>query len=203
LLAVPFFFHCFSLYRGEIQIFPLSAFGLLNVRYGLPHLLPVALFVPALIPMLKRLGRSFAVAFVCLVVALQYGYLISDGTSQLAVYQEGFRNGVNSKPARQWAGMAQIVKTNPPQGMVLMQTGSLGPVVSQGGLRFSQIIHEGTSRWHQINETIPEDVSVVILEKNDVLDKRLQSNQALQSDFSRRFREKISVGDIKYFERIS
>jgi hypothetical protein len=203
LLAVPFFFHCFSLYRGEIQIFPLSAFGLLNVRYGLPHLLPIALFVPAVIPMLKRLGKPVAIALVCLVVVLQYGYLISDGTSQLAVYQEGFRNGVNSKPARQWAGMARILRENTPQGMVLMQTGSLGPVVSQGGLRFSQIIHEGTSRWHQINEAIPEDVSVVVIEKGDVLDKRLQNNQALQSDFSRRFREKFSIGDIKYFQRIS
>jgi hypothetical protein len=203
LLIVPFLFHCFSLYRGEIQIFPLSAFGLLNVRYGLPHLLPIALFVPALIPMLKRLGKPLAVALVCLVVVLQYGYLVSDGTSQLAVYQEGYRNGVNSKPARQWANMAQVIRENPPQGMVWMQTGSLGPVVSQGGLRFSQIIHEGTSRWHQINEAIPDDVSIIILEKDDVLDKRLQSNQALKTDFSRRFREKFSSGDIKYFQRIS
>jgi 4-amino-4-deoxy-L-arabinose transferase-like glycosyltransferase len=39
LLLVPFIFHTMSLYRGEIQVFPLSAFGLLNVRYGLPHLL--------------------------------------------------------------------------------------------------------------------------------------------------------------------
>jgi hypothetical protein len=203
LLIVPFLFHCFSLYRGEIQIFPLSAFGLLNVRYGLPHLLPIALFVPALIPMLKRLGKPLAVALVCLVVVLQYGYLVSDGTSQLAVYQEGYRNGVHSKPARQWANMAQVIRENPPQGMVWMQTGSLGPVVSQGGLRFSQIIHEGTSRWHQINEAIPDDVSIIILEKDDVLDKRLQSNQALKTDFSRRFREKFSSGDIKYFQRIS
>jgi hypothetical protein len=202
LLAVPFFFHCFSLYRGEIQIFPLSAFGLLNVRYGLPHLMAIALFVPAVIPVFKRLGKTFAVALVCLVVASQYGYLISDGTSQLAVYQEGFRNGVNSKVARQWAAMAQRVKEHPPQGLVLMQTGSLGPVVSHGGLRFSQIIHEGTSRWHQINDTIPEEVSAVILEKGDALDRRLQNNQALMSDFSRHFQEKFSAGEMKYFQRI-
>ncbi len=202
LLEVPFFFHIFSLYRGEIQIFPLSAFGLLNVRYGLPHLMAIALFVPAVIPLLKRLGKTFAVAIVCLVVAFQYGYLISDGPSQLAVYQEGFRNGVNSKVARQWAAMAQRVKENPPQGFVLMQTGSLGPVVSQGGLRFSQIIHEGTSRWHQINDTIPEDVSAIILEKGDALDRLLQNNQALMSDFSRHFQEKYSAGEMKYFQRV-
>src|SRR6185295_11396132 len=62
LLAMPFFFHCFSLYRGEIQIFPLSAFGLLNVRYGLPHLLAVALFAPAAVPLLQGLGKRWAVA---------------------------------------------------------------------------------------------------------------------------------------------
>jgi hypothetical protein len=201
LLAVPFFFHCFSLYRGEIQIFPLSAFGLLNVRYGLPHLMAIALFVPAVIPMLKRLGKRFALAIVCLMVALQYGYLISDGVSQLAVYQEGFRNGVNSKVARQWASLAQWVRENPPQGIVLMQTGSLGPVVSQGGLRFSRIIHEGTSRWHQISDTIPADVSTIILEKGDALDRRLQNNQALMSDFSGHFQEKFSTGEMKFFQR--
>ena len=201
LLAVPFFFHCFSLYRGEIQIFPLSAFGLLNVRYGLPHLMAIALFVPAVIPLLKRLGKSFALALVCVIVALQYGYLISDGASQLAVYQESFRNGVNSKVARQWASLAQAVKENPPQGIVLMQTGSLGPVVSQGGLRFSQIIHEGTARWHQINDTIPVDVSTVILEKGDAFDRRLQSNQALMKDFSGHFQEKYSAGEMIIFQR--
>jgi hypothetical protein len=202
LLAAPFFFHCYSLYRGEIQIFPLSAFGLLNVRYGLPHLLPIALFAPATIPLFKRFGRVAAIATVGLLIALQYGYLISDGTSQLAVYQEGYRNGVNSKAARQWAGMAQFVRDNPPRGMVLMQTGSLGPVVANGGLQFSQIIHEGTSRWHQVNEAIPEDVSVIILEKGDALEQRLQGNQALLGDFSGHFRERFSSGEIKYFQRI-
>lgn len=202
LLAVPFFFHCFSLYRGEIQIFPLSAFGLLNVRYGLPHLLPLALFAPAVIPLLKRLRRPLGFALVCFLVALQYTYLISDGPSQLAVYQEGYRNGVNSKAARQWAAMAQFVREHPPPSVVLMQTGSLGPVVSQGGLWFSQTIHEGTARWHQINETIPRDVSNIIVEKGDVLDQRLQGNAALRDDFSRNFREKFSAGELKYYERI-
>jgi hypothetical protein len=202
LLTVPFFFHCFSLYRGEIQIFPLSAFGLLNVRYGLPHILPLALFAPAVIPLLKRLRRPLGLALVCLLVALQYAYLISDGPSQLAVYQEGYRNGVNSKAARQWAAMAQFVKAQPPPCVVLMQTGSLGPVVSQGGLRFSQTIHEGTARWHQINEAIPEDVSVIIVEKGDALDKRLQNNQPLKSYFSSHFQEKFAAGELKYYERI-
>jgi hypothetical protein len=201
LLAVPFFFHCFSLYRGEIQIFPLSAFGLLNVRYGLPHLLPMALFAPAVIPLFKRLGRPLGFAFVGLLVALQYGYLISDGTSQLVVYQEGYRNGVNSKAARQWASMAQLVREHPPEGLVLMQTGSLGPVVSRGGLRFSQIIHEGTARWHQINEAIPEDVSVIIVEKGDVLENRLQNSPSLKNYFSSHFQERFSAGEMKYFQR--
>jgi hypothetical protein len=201
LVAVPFFFHCFSLYKGEIQIFPLSAFGLLNVRYGLPHLLAIALFAPAVIPLLQRFGRNIAVALVCSMVVLQYSYLVADGVSQLAVYQECYRNGVNSKAARQWADMAAKIRDNPPKGTVLMQTGSLGPVVSQGGLRFSQIIHEGASRWHQIAEAIPEDVTTVIVEKGDALEVRLQSHSALQNDFLKHFQEQIVVGDIKLFQR--
>jgi hypothetical protein len=203
LLIMPFLFHCYSLYKGEIQIFPLSVFGLLNVRYGLPHLLGLALFAPAVIPLLKRLGRPIAVLIVCAMIAVQYGYLISDGVSQLAIYQESYRNGVNAKPARQWAAMAAFLRDNPPQGIIWMQTGSLGPVVSQGGLRFSRIIHEGTARWHQINETVPDDVTTVMIEKGDALALRLQANQALSRDFSQHFQEQHSVGDIKLYQRIA
>jgi hypothetical protein len=201
LLGMPFFFHCFSLYRGEIQIFPLSAFGLLNVRYGLPHVLALALFAPAVIPLLRRFGKTAAVASMSLLMGLQYGYLISDGVSQLAVYQEGYRNGVNSQPAREWAKAARFMRENPPSTTILMQTGSLGPVVSQGGLRFADIIHEGTSRWHEINDAIPDDIATVIVEKNDVLDERLQKNNLLKQEFAKNFQLLFETGKIKIFNR--
>ena len=141
LLTVPFVFHVFSLYRGEIQVFPLSAFGLHNVRYGLPHLLAVALFAPAAVLFFKGRTRRWATIGACLVVAAQYCDLISEGPSQLAVYQEGYRNGVNARPAREDAQAASFLRANPPARLVLMHAGALGPLVSQGGLRFAEIIH--------------------------------------------------------------
>lgn len=192
LLAVPFFFHIFSLYRGEIQIFPLSAFGLLNVRYGLPHLLALALFAPAVVPMFHRFGRRGAVLIVCFIIAAQYGYLVADGPAQLAVYQEGYRNGVNSQPARQWARLAAYLQQHPPRSLILMDTGALGPVVPRGGLRFADIIHEGTTGWHRVADSIPDEISTIILQEGDPLDRRLRETPALASAMSRDFREVFS-----------
>lgn len=201
LLIVPLFFHTLSLYRGEIQIFPLSAFGLHNVRYGLPHVLAVALFAPAAVLAFKGSARRWAVYAACLIVAMQYGYLISEGPSQLAVYQEGFRNGVNARPVRERAKVASFLMSHPPDGMVLMHTGALGPVVSQGGLRFSRTIHEGSARWHELGDAIPKDVSTVLVQRNDPLDLRLRENPLLERALESEFEERLSVGKIRVLER--
>lgn len=201
LLLVPFFFHVLSLYRGEIQIFPLSAFGLHNVRYGLPHLLAVALFAPVCILFFKGKARRWATVGVCSIIALQYGYLISEGPSQIAIYQEGYRNGVNAQPARERARVSAWLNANRAKPMLLMNTGALGPLVSQGGLRYSEIIHEGTLRWHEINDRIPDDVSTVIIQEGDPLDQWLRGNTALAGDLAENFQEAISVGKIKVFRR--
>ncbi|HXG66922.1 MAG TPA: hypothetical protein VNO70_17600 [Blastocatellia bacterium] len=201
LLVVPFFFHVLSLYRGEIQIFPLSAFGLLNVRYGLPHLLALALFAPLVVPMLGRFGRRRAIAIVCSIIIVQYGYLVADGAAQLAVYQEGYRNGVNAKPARQWARLAAHLREHPPPAKILMDTGALGPVVPRGGLRFADIIHEGTTGWHGITDTIPGEISTIILQEGDPLDRRLRENPALTTALARDFQERFSTGKAKVFQR--
>jgi hypothetical protein len=197
----PFFFHVFSLYRGEIQIFPFSAFGLHNVRYGLPHLLAIALFAPAGILLFRGESRRRASLLVCLIVAAQYLHLVSEGPSQLAVYQEAYRNGVNARPARERRRFSSLIRANPPEPVVLMNTGELGPVVSQGGMRYSDIIHEGTLRWHQINEDIPVDVSTVIVQEGDPLDKRLRENPSLARDLAEHFQERLSVGKIRLFGR--
>ncbi len=200
LLLAPFFFHAVSLYRGEIQIFPLSAFGLLNVRYGLPHLLAAALFAPAIIPALRRLNRA-ATLIVPLIIALQYWFLIGEGPSQMAIYQEGFRNGVNSRPSRERARVASFLRENPSRPMILMLTGSLGGAISQGGLRFSEIIHEGTSRWHRIENEIPADVSTVILEEGDALDRRIRENPSLIKYFNDGFQQVYTIGRIRIYWR--
>lgn len=202
LLAVPFVFHVVSLYRGEIQLFPLSAFGLLNVRYGVPDLLAISLVVPAAAQILGRLGHARAgLLVVGLLVVGQYAYMLSDGASQLAVYQEGFRNGVNARSARERLRVSEFVKEHPPGTPILMQTGALGPVVMAGGLRFSDIIHEGTARWHQVVDAIPGDVLTVIVQTDDPLDRRIRESPTLSLDLNRDFTEEFSAGNIKVFER--
>jgi len=201
LVILPLFFHVFSLYRGEIQVFPLSAFGLLNIRYGLPHVLGVALFAPAAVLAFKGRARRWAGIVMCLIVAAQYCYLVSEGPAQLAVYQEGYRNGINARPARQRARVSSFLVANPPGRPIVMHTGALGPIVSQGGLRFSEIIHEGSLRWHQLDAGIAEDISTVIVQAGDPLDIRVRESPALRRDIDSKFQQKLSVGDITIFER--
>ena len=202
LLLVPIGFHVVSLYRGEIQIFPLSVFGLLNARYGLLHLPAIALFVPAAALILPVRARSWAKAVVFAIVLAQYGYLVSEGPSQLAVYQEGYRNGVNTRTARRLARASAFLRANPVGGVTLMNTGALGPLVSRGGLRFSELIHEGTIRWHQIADHIPADVLTVIFEEGDPLDQRFRQNPALVRDLELNFREEFSAGKMRLLRRV-
>jgi hypothetical protein len=201
LLIIPFLFEVFGLYRGEIQIIPISAFGLLNVRYGLPHMLAVALFAPATVLLFNVQSRRLAVLVCSAIVVAQYLYLISEGPAQLAIYQEGYRNGVNAKPVRERAGVISFLKTNPPRKMILLHTGALGPLVSQGGLRFADTVHEGTARWHQLNEGVPEDVMTVVVQKGDPLDIRIHDEPVLNKDLLAEFTQRFSVGNISVYER--
>jgi hypothetical protein len=201
LLIVTFLFHVWSIYRGEIQVFPLSAFGLLNVRYGLPHVLAVALFAPSTVLLFKSASRRRIFAVISVIVAAQYVYLICEGPAQLAMYQEGLRNGVNARAARERSKIASYIATHPPVGFVLMHTGALGPVVSRGDIRYSRVIHEGTARWHQIEGNIPDDVSTVIVQRGDPLADRINGSGALLSAVSTEFEEQLSVGNITVFER--
>jgi len=201
LLILPFVFQVFSMYRGEIQVLPLSAFGLLNIRYGLPHLLAVSLFAPAAILLFKGSARRWAVAIVCLIVAAQYGHLISEGPSQLAVYQEGYRNGVNSRAVRERGRVTSFVKANPPARLILMNSGALGPIVSDGGLRFRDVIHEGTVTWHQLGEGIPKGVETVIVQRGDPLDLLMSENPALTRDLATQFEQRFSAGNIRLYSR--
>jgi hypothetical protein len=82
-----------------------------------------------------------------------------------------------------------------------MHTGALGPVVSQGGLTFSQIIHEGTLRWHELDEEIPADIATIITQQDDPLDVRLRERPALARDLATKFQQELSVGNIRVFAR--
>ena len=56
LLVIPFCFFVYSLYKNEIQVVPLAMISLYNVRYGLMHLIPAAIFAPVVL-MLKANRR--------------------------------------------------------------------------------------------------------------------------------------------------
>ena len=201
LLIIPFLFEVAGLYRGEIQIIPISAFGLLNVRYGLPHMLGIALFAPAAILLFNERSRRLAAIVCSVVVVAQYLYLISEGPAQLAIYQEGYRNGVNARPARERTRVAAFLKMNPPRKMILMHTGALGPLVSQGGLRFADTIHEGSERWHQLGDGVPKDVMTVVVQQGDPLDLKIHGERLLNQDLSTQFTQLYSVGNIAVYER--
>jgi hypothetical protein len=201
LLAVPFFFHWLSLYRGEIQVFPLSAFGLLNVRYGLSHLIGISLIAPATVAWFRTSRWKAAFVAAAMLVGAQYLYLVSEGPAQLAIVQEAYRNGVNTRAARDLARFSAALRTDPPHPTILMHTGALGPVVAQGGLRFSEIIHEGTIRWHELNRGIPADVNTIIIQEGDPLDRLLEENPDPASDVAGQFTERSRQGRIRLLTR--
>jgi len=189
LLALPFLFFIFSLYRGEIQVFPISALTLLNVRYGLPHLLAAAIFAPSVCLLISK-GRPWMGALIIAVlITFQYAFILRNGPQQLEVHQEPLRNNVNSRDWRGRSKLAAYLREHPPQGPILMHSGYLGPVVMRGNLRFSQIIHEGVPEYYEPGQKLFSTVSTVILEEGGPLWKRLM----LDEDFHRQFKQVYSV----------
>ena len=201
LLVLPFLFHAFSVYRGEIQVFPLSAFGLLNIRYGLPHLLGISLFAPGAVLIVNRRRRVWAGIAVGLLVAFQYWHLLSEGARQLAVFQEGYRNGVNARGSREQDRVASFLKSNPPGRFIVMHSGQLGPLVPKSGLEFADILHEGTIRWHQIDGGFSGDIATVIVRQDDPLDQRINGNANLTRELQSEFEPRFSAGSITVYER--
>ena len=84
-----------------------------------------------------------------------------------------------------------------------MHTGALGPLVSQGGLRFADTIHEGTERWHQLGDGVPGDVMTVIVQQGDPLDLRIHQERMLDHDLSSEFTQRYSTGQISVYERVT
>ena len=85
--------------------------------------------------------------------------------------------------------------------MILMHTGALGPLVSQGGLHFADTIHEGTARWHQLEDGIPADVMTVVVQQGDPLDLRIHAGPLLTRNLSSEFAQQFSAGNITVYER--
>jgi hypothetical protein len=185
---VPFAFLVYSLFRGEVQIYPLAALALLNVRYGVPHVAAVALLLPAL----ARGRRAGAVlAVVAAAVALQYAALAREGPEQLAVCQEAIRNSRNARPWRDRARLAEWLAAHPTDGLVLMNSGDLGPVVPASGLTFSRVVHEGTREWNAwaAGGALPDSVTTVVMREGDFVWARLRDDPAFQALFTRVYRD--------------
>lgn len=183
LLVVPFAFLAFSLYRGEVQIAPLAAVALLNVRYGVPHIAALGLLVAALG---ARFGarRAFVPALAGLVL-LQNLWLVSEGFSHLAVCQEPIRNNRNAAEWRERYDLAAWLAAHPPPGRVLLHSGDLGPVVPRSGLTFARVVHDGSVAWGEwvASSALPGDVSTVVFRSGDEVHTRLGSDPGFATAF--------------------
>ncbi len=182
LALAPFAFLVYSLFRGEVQIYPLAALALLNIRYGVPHVAAVGLLLPAL-----ARGKRIALAVVAAAVFAQYVALVWEGPSQLAVVQEAIRNSRNAGPWRDRARLAAWLAENPPVGLVLMHAGDLGPVVPASGLTFRRLVHEGTREWNEWSAggAIPDGVTTVVMREGDPVWSRLHDDPGFRSAFRR------------------
>ena len=195
LLAVPFAFLVFSLFRGEVQIAPFAAVALLNVRYGVAHVAMLAILVGAFA--VRLAGRRFALHVLFAVVVAQNVWLLSEGFSQVAVCQEAIRNSRNSSEWRERAEVADWLSAHPPAGRTLLHSGDLGPVVPRSGLTFSRIIHDGSPAWGEwvASGRLPEDVTTVVARREDEVLRRLSADP----EFAVRYHEAFVSGPFVVF----
>src|SRR5581483_6304768 len=183
LLIIPFCFLVYSLYRNEIQIIPLVMISLYNVRYGLMHLIPAAIFAPAVIFLCNAKRRGIVLALVGLVVALQYGIIAHDGLLKMEIVQEPLRNNVNSPEWRNKEKLDKFLLEHPPKANILMESGYLGSSVLKGGLQFRDIIYDGDARFYKIDREIPSDVQTVIMKDGDSLWQKFHDDPAFNKEF--------------------
>lgn len=176
LLAVPPLFTGYSLYTGNIQIYPFF----LNNRYGLPALPLLALAIPVLC---LRLSESFADKgnrrIVCAVFAAltlgQSAWWLRDGFRQLSVFQEGYR--VQSfRSVREMKALGEFLKSIKIKSDVVMHTGELAQVIADGDLRYGQLVHEGTKPWHELEKTVPPTVEYIVYREGDAVSEILKKN---------------------------
>ncbi|MFY9227250.1 MAG: glycosyltransferase family 39 protein [Blastocatellia bacterium] len=177
LLVIPFLFTIYSLYTGNIQIYPLSAISLLNVRYGLNITLALAIF--PIIFLKPDNNKKFLIVFS--LVMVNYYWLVSAGVNQLAVIQEPYRNNFNIREARARRKLTNFLLVHPPQRKTMIYSGDLAAVIAFSRLKFQDIIFEGIDGWH--SETIPENVNSIIVKEGDSLWQKLEKMPDFPKDF--------------------
>ncbi|MBL8148409.1 MAG: glycosyltransferase family 39 protein [Blastocatellia bacterium] len=179
-LFLPPLFTVYSLYTGNIQIYPLVALGLLNVRYGINFILAAAI-----VPIVLLNGRKTLQSLLFLLLLAQYGWLLSDGFEQLAVYQEPLRNNRNHRESVIRAELENYLRSHRPAGKVLMQGAELTPIVMHGGLNFRDIIfvYEQDKRLENIENELLKVVSTVICRKDDIVCSRTINSLEFHEQF--------------------
>ncbi len=178
LLALPFLFTVYSLYTGNIQIYPFSAISLLNVRYGLNLALALPIFS---LVWLRGKQAKLRMLILILFVLANYGWLLSGGFEQLAVFQEPCRNNCNTREAHALTMLAAYLRKHPPAGKIMMYGGELMPVIASGGLNFRDIIFQNANQ--NSSDDLPTNAQSVIVKEGDELWQRLQSNANFQQHF--------------------
>lgn len=178
LLFVPFLFTIYSLFTGNTQIYPVSAISLLNVRYGLTALLPMAI-LPVLL--LRGARPNVRLAIMLALIVIQYGWLVSAGVEQLAVYQEPFRNTRNTRDGRAQAKLSAYLRAHPPQGKILAHSGEFGAAIIKSEIAFRELVFEGLGAWH--TDAFLAGVNSVIVKEGDELWRKLSGNKEFKQQF--------------------
>ncbi len=182
LLLLPPFFTAYSLYSGNIQIYPLF----LNNRYGLVALPALAVGAGIGAAFLQRRFPSrqpWLAAGLGLACLGQSLWLLRDGVYQLSVFQEAYRAQFTPL-GRERRALAQFLRTQVGQAEVALFAGNLSDVIAQGGLNYAQILHEGRPAWRALDSAIPPTVTWLIIERGDALDMKLQRRPAGYAAFS-------------------
>lgn len=168
-LWLPPLFTAYSLYSGNIQIYPLF----LNNRYGLTALPALAVGVGlAVAARQRRRSQPWWPAAVMLACLGQLLWLLRDGVYQLSVFQEAYR--VQFTPAgRERRALAQFLRAHIGQAQVALFSGEASSVIAQSGLTYAQLLHEGRSEWHALDKAIPATVTWLVVGRGDALDAML------------------------------
>jgi hypothetical protein len=177
LLVIPFLFTIYSLFTGNIQIYPLSAISLLNVRYGINIILALSIF-PIIFLSVEKKIKNLIVFFIIIV---NYIWFISGGVMQLAVIQEPYRNNFNSLETRAKTKLIKYLLKNPPEKQIMIYGGDLGSIIPASDFEFKDLIFEGVSQWHKSG--IGENVNTIIVKEGDELWKKLEKVENFSTDF--------------------
>ena len=190
-LWLPPLFTGYSLYSGNIQIYPLF----LNNRYGLVALPALAVGIGLGVACLQArfpkqpVWVAVGVGLVCVGQSLWW---LRDGVYQLAVFQEAYRVQFTSL-GRERRALAQFLRSQPAFRSLLVQpsggcvalfAGELSSVIAQGGLSYAHILHEGRAEWHSLEKSIPSTVTWLVVGRGDELERKLQQQPAGYEDFT-------------------